>query len=81
MLRAVDSQVTSISCRAVTLESSSTGSLLVVALFSTVFGPKMIHLKEADLCTWREVTFTHTKKRDERCVLLCSGWLLVNYLP
>lgn len=63
MLRAVDSQVTSISCRAVTLESSSTGSLLVVALFSTVFGPKMIHLKEkADLCTWREVTFTHTKK-------------------
>lgn len=52
MLRAVDGQVTSINCRAVTLESSSTASLLVAALFSTLFGLKMIHLKEkADLCT------------------------------
>lgn len=63
MLRAVDSQGTSITCRAETLESSSTAPLLVAALFSTLFGLKMIHLKEkADLCTWREVTFTHTQK-------------------
>lgn len=63
MLRAVDSQGTSINCRAATLESSSTASLLVLALFSIEFGLKMIHLKEkADLCIWREVTFTHKKE-------------------
>lgn len=64
MLSAVDSQVTSINCGAATLASSSTAALLVVALFSIEFGLKMIHLKEkADVCAWREVTFTHTRKK------------------
>lgn len=64
MFSAVDSQGTSMNCGAQTLASSSTALLLVVALFSIEFDLKMIHLKEkADLCTWREVTFTHTKKR------------------